>query len=104
MKMIALVLGGVLLGGCSTMGGAAAPIDKISFDRGAFALAYADFTHAVRLKCDKKPNTAECVKFDTLDQQVRAQITAPPPPPSQSNPLDALLPLIMKLAPLALAL
>jgi len=64
----------LLLGGCTLW---AAKADKISFDRGAFALAYCDFSTPVRLKCEHQEPTVECTKFGTLDRQVRASITEP---------------------------
>jgi len=63
-----------LFGGCTF---SAARADRISFDRGAFALAYCDFSTPVRLKCENKEPTVECVKFGTLDNQVRTAITTP---------------------------
>lgn len=98
-----MVLPALLLVGCAT-GAPVARVDQVSFDRGAFALSYADFTAAIRAKCVKAPLTAECVKFDTLDTQVRQAIIDAPKAAAAApapNPLDQLMPLIMKLAPLA---
>jgi hypothetical protein len=98
MKRLAIVL---LLGGCAGLGGAPSNSDKIMFDRGAFALGYADMTAPARIKCEKNPTTAACVKFTTLDDQMRSAITAPPPVATpQTDPFTQLLPVIMKLAPL----
>lgn len=107
MRALVLILLALTLTGCAT--GASAPrVDEVKFDRGAFALSYADFTAAIRAKCGKDALTSECVKFDTLDQQVRQAIIDAPRAAAAAapapNPLDQLLPLIMKLAPLALGL
>lgn len=103
-SILPLLLLAVTLTGCPATTGAARQ-DVVSFDRGAFALGYADFTAATRIKCEKNPNTPECAKFNTLDAQMRKAISEPPAavvPSSAADPFSQLLPLIMKLAPLAL--
>ena len=93
----------LLLAGCAT----AAKVDQVSFDRGAFALAYADLVTPMRLKCAASTlaPTPACAQLQVLDQQVRqAIIDAPKAAAAQPDPLSALLPLLLKLAPLAAGL
>ena len=93
----------LLLAGCAT----GARVDQVSFDRGAFALAYADLVTPMRLKCAASPAapTPACAQLALLDQQVRqAIIDAPKAAAAQPDPLSALLPLLLKLAPLAAGL
>lgn len=69
--------------GCAS-GGATAKVDTISFDRGAFALTYADVSHMLRASCAaKKPavTTEECTRMDELDKAIRKQILTPPSAP-----------------------
>lgn len=105
MKRVAPFIASVALAVAGCAGTTPAPrVDQVSFDRGAFALGYADMTSALRIKCEKNPQTVECAKFNTLDAQMRKAITEPPaaPLPPAADPFSQLLPLIMKLAPLAL--
>ena len=93
----------LLLAGCAT----GARVDQVAFDRGAFALAYADLVTPMRLKCAASPlaPTPACAQLQVLDQQVRqAIIEAPKAAAAQPDPLSALLPLLLKLAPLAAGL
>src|SRR5438552_5994000 len=98
--MLALALA---LAGCATR----AKVDQVSFDRGAFALAYADLVTPMRLKCAASTlaPTPACAQLQVLDQQVRqAIIDAPRAAAAQPDPLSALLPLLLQLAPLAAGL
>ena len=49
--VVACMLLALLLAGCAT----GARVDQVSFDRGAFALAYADLVTPMRLKCAASP-------------------------------------------------
>lgn len=89
----------MIFGGCASAKG-----DQIAFDRGAFALAYGDFTAALRIKCEKTPEAPACAKFELLDTQVRQAIVDAPKVASEqkgSPDFSQLFGLMMKLAPLA---
>lgn len=97
------------LSACATTAPVAPPrADQVSFDRGAFALAYAGLVNPMLAKCAKTAGvlqTPACVELISLDAQVRQAILDAPKiaaslPPTTSNPLDQLMPLILKLAPL----
>jgi len=86
------------LGGCAGL--APAPrADLVAFDRGAFALAYADLAARIRADCARTPGLKSCAGFDALDDAVRRAIVAAPSTTQAggASPLDALLPLLMKL-------
>src|SRR5882724_1592441 len=105
MKSLVILLA-LILAGCTTLGGAPPPkVDQVSFDRGGFALAYADLINPLRAACKATPDTADCVKLGLLDAQVRQAIMDAPKAAAAAAPappdLSTLLPLIMKLAPLA---
>lgn len=100
-----LILAVLLLTGCAT----AAPVrtDTIVFDRGAFALVYADVSAFVRAACTaKKPtmDAAECARLDEVDKQVRKQIVTPPSPvaPSQGVDMEQVMKIIGALAKFAI--
>lgn len=106
MRLVGLILV-VLLGmGCAT----AAKTDKVSFDRGSFALSYASFVAPMLSRCaaSKAAPTPECAQLTLLDQQVRQAIIDAPKmaanDPMSGLDLNSLLPIIMKLAPLAAGL
>jgi hypothetical protein len=107
MRAEILLLVALTFGGCAGLTGApAAPrVDQVTFDRGAFALAYADLVNPMRAACKTTPDTADCVKLTLLDQQVRQAIIDAPKAAAAATPagldMSTLLPLIMKLAPLA---
>jgi len=91
----------LLVAGCATT----ARVDQVAFDRGAFALAYSDLVIPMRLKCaaSTQAPTPACAQLSVLDQQVR-QAIIDAPKAAAPDPLSALLPLLMKLAPLAAGL
>ena len=99
MKSLHVALLLTILSGCATTAG----VDRLCFDRGAFALGYGGLSSKIKADCAKAPDNTSCAKFDVLDDQVTKAIMAPPPPPAPS-PLDALLPLLLQLAPLAAGL
>lgn len=101
----------VLLAGCASTG--APKADVVVFDRGMFALAYADFTAPARIKCArdkeaKKDPTPVCASFEAVDEQVRQAIADAPKRAAADAAANAagfdfssLGPLLLKLAPLA---
>ena len=109
--LVIIIAAVFLLSGCATMGGPKG--DMVSFDRGQFALAYADFTAPARIKCGrdkdaKKDPTPACVSFEALDEQVRQAIADEPKKAAaeaaanqQGFDFSTLGPLLLKLAPLA---
>jgi hypothetical protein len=108
MRYLALALAVFLLTGCPAT--TQSRPDQVSFDRGVFALTYADFTSTARVKCakdefDKKEPTAACISFKVMDETVRqAIIDAPKRAAAEGGSgfdLSSLGPLLLKLAPLA---
>lgn len=110
MALVVLALLVYALTGCGTIAQPGPRVDNVCFDRGAFSLGLADALAPALAKCEKTAGpsqTPACVKLETANQQARqAIIDAPknaardaPPAPS---PFDALWPVLMKLAPLAL--
>ena len=100
------VLLALLLTGCATGPRA----DLVMFDRGSFALSYADYVSPSLAKCAHLKATASqtsrdsCEKLHALDAQIRqAIIDAPKAAAAQQSPFDQLMPLIIKLAPLIAA-
>lgn len=102
MRALALILLALTLTGCATT--ATAPrTDTVSFDRAAFAFTYADWSARLKADCAKAPQDVICNKLDIMDAQIRQAVIDAPKnavaPPA--DPLSTLLPLLMKLAPLA---
>jgi hypothetical protein len=109
MRHIALLLLLLIVAtGCASASATGPRADTISFDRGAFSLGYADFTAALRIRCEKNPLTEACVKFGVLDAQVRqAIIDAPKVAAAQAaaqgsggQDFSQIFSLLMSLAPL----
>jgi hypothetical protein len=109
---LSIIIVALVASGCAGMGGGPRA-DTVAFDRGMFALAYADFTAPARIKCArdkeaKKDPTPACISFEAVDEQVRQAITDAPKKAAAEAAasasgldLSSLGPLLLKLAPLA---
>ena len=60
------------LTGCAGLTGSAPPVDRVSFDRGAFALGYADLIGPLLKACGTTPGTPDCAKLALLEGIVLA--------------------------------
>lgn len=104
MRLLIIALCVVTLTGCTT---AAPRTDMVSFDRAAFAFTYADWYARLKADCVKSPKDDICTNLGILDAQIRKEVIDAPAKAAagqSASPLDSLLPLLMKLAPLAAGL
>lgn len=100
-RLIALALFVFLTTGCAGLTGSAPRVDTVSFDRGAFALTYADLIARIRTDCAKSPGNKSCAGLEDLDRLVRqAIIDAPKAAAAGAQPMDlsTILPILMRLA------
>jgi len=76
---IVLALALSLTGCAGMMGGTPPPADRISFDRGAFALLVADVGAVMQQQCKtKKLDATTCARVDEQYREIRRQIMTPP--------------------------
>src|SRR5258707_15802284 len=101
--ILSILLLSSLLSGCA----GTAKGDKVSFDRGSFALGYASLISPLLAKCaeSKLAPTPECAQLALVDQQVRQAIIDAPKAaatdPMSGLDMNAHLHLVIKLATLA---